>query len=136
MEKPDLKPPRCESTGRPADLVPFPFRVRRGERTLSVTGWIWNCPDCRDPMDGSSPWEFTDPAVGQVNQLIAEQSWQETFGEPLPPSARGRKNRPLRLVRVPVLMTEDEARRLDDIRGDLTRSEFLRRSVDPVRKVG
>ena len=59
----------------------------------------------------------------------ARLAWQERFGEPLPPSRRGRRTDDPRVVRVPVLLTEQEAELLDEQRGELSRGEFLRQAI-------
>jgi hypothetical protein len=55
--------------------------------------------------------------------------WEQHFGEPMPPSERGKHPGPHRTVRIPVMLTPEEAERLDRIRGEKTRSEFLRQVI-------
>lgn len=90
---------------------------------------MWECADCADPFTGQQPFRFADVALMKWTDARAAELWQERFGEPLPPSERGRHPGPHRTMRIPVLLTPDEVARLDEVRGDLTRSEFFRRTL-------
>lgn len=84
---------------------------------------------CADPFTGERPFRFADQPLLDWEQEQIRDAWQARFGEPLPPSERGTRPTPLRNVRVPVMLTAAEAARLDEVRGDLTRSEDLRRTL-------
>lgn len=122
-----LAPPRCDGCGGPTELLPRTAYVRRGERVVAYPAWSWACAACSDPFTGQRPYRFSDRALGTWNEGEAAAAWQERFQEPIPPSER-RKAAP-REVRVPVLLTQEEADRLDALRGDVSRSEFLRRAI-------
>ena len=77
---------------------------------------------------------FADAGLMELNERLSAEAWQARFSESLPPSERGRKTDSPRLVRVPVLLTEPEARELDEARGEMSRSEFLRRSLQVEKK--
>lgn len=136
--KPDLTPPLCSGCRKPALLVPKLTRFRRGERVLPVDGWVWECPSaCADPDDGSVPYQFSTFELMEAEEAEARRLWQERFGEPMPVSQRGRRPEEQRTVRVPVLLTPSEAERLDDLRGDRPRGEFLRQLLrDPDGRAG
>jgi hypothetical protein len=134
--KPNLVPPRCSGCDSPAVLVPKLTRFRRGDRVLPFEGWTWQCPSgCADPDDGAVPYEFSTFELMEWEEAQAAQAWQERFGEPMPESQRARRPDERRTVRVPVLLTPAEAERLDKLRGDRPRGEFLRQLLtEPKRR--
>lgn len=136
--KPDLSPPMCSGCGQPAELVPKLTRFRRGDRVLPFDGFAWQCPSgCADPEDGSVPYQFSTFELMEWEEARAADAWQERYGEPMPPSRRARRPSERRTVRVPVLLTPTEARRLDRLRGDRPRGEFFRQLLQgPERKAG
>lgn len=136
--KPDLTPPDCPYCRKPASLEPTSTRYRRGNRTVTVPGWTWQCSDgCEHPDAPGAAFRFSDSALMRWTDGEAARLWQLEFGEAMPPSRRGKRRAPKRSVRVPVMLTEAEAKRLDRLRGDRTRSEFLRDALQPSgRKTG
>ncbi len=136
--KPNLTPPRCSGCHNPAVLVPKVTRFRRGDRVLPFDGFIWQCSSaCVDPEDGSAPYQFSTFEVMEWEEARAADAWRERFGEPMPHSQRGRRPDEQRTVRVPVLLTHSEADRLDALRGERPRGEFLRQLLsDPTRRAG
>ncbi len=136
--KPNLSAPNCSGCNMPAELVPKVTRFRRGGRVLPVDGYVWQCPSvCVDPEDGSSPYQFSSFELMEWEEARAGEVWRERFGEPMPASRRGRGPDEQRTVRVPVLLTPGEAQRLDSLRGDRPRGEFLRRLLaEPGRRAG
>lgn len=82
---------------------------------------------CVDPFTGATPHRFSDHALGPWIEAQADAAWRARFGEDLPPSERPTTEP--RQVRVPVLLTAREAALLDELRGELSRSEFLRREI-------
>ena len=136
--KPTITPPLCSGCGQPAQLVSKVTRFRRGERVLPFDGFLWACPSsCVDPEDGSVPYQFSNFELMEWEEAQAREAWVERFGEPMPPSQRGRRPAEQRTVRVPVLLTPGEADRLDALRGDRPRGEFLRQLLhEPVRRAG
>jgi hypothetical protein len=129
--KPDhLTPPLCSGCQQTAHLASRLRRIHRGDRVLAVDSWTWECSrDCADPFSGERPFRFADQPLLAWEQEQIRDAWQARFGEPLPPSERGKHPGPHRSVRVPVMLTPAEAARLDKLRGELTRSEFLRRAI-------
>ena len=136
--KPNLTPPTCSGCNKRASLVPRVARFRRGDRVLPIEGFVWQCPSrCLDPEDGSSPYQFSTFELMEWEESQAAKAWRERFGEAMPPSQRGRRPEDQRTVRVPVLLTRSEAERLDVLRGDRPRGEFLRQLLDePGRRTG
>jgi len=136
--KPNLTPPRCSGCDSPAELVPKLTRFRRADRILPFDGFVWQCPSgCVDPDDGSSPYQFSTVDLMQWEEAQAAEVWRDRFGEPMPPSQRARRPDEKRTVRVPVLLTPAEAERLDALRGDRPRGEFLRQLLaEPRRRAG
>lgn len=121
----------CSACGNPATLVPRAARFRRGDRVLAMEGWIWECTSgCADPMDGSLPYQFTTFELMSWEDARAREEWKTRFGEPMPPSRRARLPDDQRSLRVSLLLTPDEAERLDRLRGEMSRSEFLRKAID------
>jgi hypothetical protein len=89
---------------------------------------LWECPgEHGDPFTGERPFRFADPPLLRWTDDQARELWLDRFGEEMPPSERGRRAGPRRTVRVPVMLTPQEAAQLDELRGRLTRSEYLRR---------
>jgi hypothetical protein len=119
-------------------LVSKVTRFRRGERVLPLDGFVWQCPStCPDPAYGSTPYQFSTFELMEWEEIRAAEAWRERFGEPMPPSQRGRRPHEQRTVRVPVLLTPTEAERLDALRGERPRGEFLRQLLaQPARRVG
>jgi hypothetical protein len=136
--KPELPVPKCPSCTEPPALVPRTSRYRRGDQILSIDGWIWQCTaQCLDPHSGATSFLFTSPPLMKWSDAQARAAWQERFHEPMPPSRRGRRKGPSRSVRVPVMFTPDEIEELDRIRGERSRSEFLRSVLEQrERKTG
>lgn len=125
--KPNLPPPSCSGCGKPALLVPNVTRFRRAERVLAFGGFVWQCAsNCGDPADGSTPYQFSTLDLMAWEEAQAGAAWQVRFGEPMPAPQRARRPDAQRTVRVPVLLTSAEAERLDTLRGDRPRGEFLR----------
>lgn len=136
--KPNLLPPSCSGCGKAARVVPKVTRFRRGERVLPFDGFVWQCPSgCPDPADGSTPYQFSTLELMAWEEQEASLAWRERFGEPMPPPQRARRPDEQRTVRVPVLLTRAEAERLDKLRGDRPRGEFLRQLLgQPGRRAG
>lgn len=136
--KPNLTAPPCSGCNKPAMLVSKLTRFRRGDRVLPFDGFIWQCPSgCVDPEDGSTPYQFSTFELMEWEEAQASERWRERFGEPMPASQRDRRPEEQRTVRVPVLLTQSEAHRLDTLRGDRPRGEFLRQLLgDPNRRTG
>ncbi len=98
---------------------------------MPVETWSWECSTgCPDPFEGTSPYQFADPDLMAWSDEEVARAWESHFGEPIPPSRRGQRNGEPRSVRVPVLLTVSEVSRLDALRGDMTRSDYLRRLLD------
>ncbi len=136
--KPNLHPPSCSGCGAQALPVSKVTRFRRGERVLAFDGFVWQCPSgCVDPADGSTPYQFSTLELMGWEETQAAGAWQQRFGEPMPAAQRARRPEDQRTVRVPVLLTPAEAERLDTLRGDRPRGEFLRQLLsEPGRKAG
>ncbi|MCK6501941.1 hypothetical protein L6R53_00810 [Myxococcota bacterium] len=136
--KPILSPPNCSGCNRPAELVPKLTRFRRGELVLPFDGYVWQCPwGCADPFDGAVPYQFSNLDLMQWEEQAAAAAWEARFGHPMPSPQRARRPEEQRTVRVPVLLTVAEAERLDELRGDRSRGEFLRQLLaTPGRRVG
>lgn len=130
--RPDhLPPPLCSGCGRAAELTPRTARFRRGDRILVVPTWSWSCSTCADPFTGETPFRFSDPPLLRWTDDRARALWSDRYGEPMPPSERGRHPEPHRTVRVPLMLTPAEVARLDELRGEASRSDFLRRAIAP-----
>jgi hypothetical protein len=125
----DLTPPECTECGQLARLVPYVRSYRRGGRVLAVESGTWECAGCPDPLTGARPFRFADAPLLRWTDARAAELWSERFGEPLPPSERGKRSKPPRTERVPVMLTLAELARLDAKRGDLTRSDYLRKAI-------
>ncbi|NOY25349.1 MAG: hypothetical protein GXP62_05700 [Oligoflexia bacterium] len=136
--KPQVPPPLCPFCNNPATLQQRLTRYRRGDMELAVHTWTWLCAEgCADPDTGQPPYIFLDPPLMRWNDQLAHRAWLHHYGEPMPPSRRGQRRGEKRTVRIPVLLTPTEAERLDKLRGDVSRSEFLRLALDPDhRKTG
>lgn len=136
--KPNIPPPSCSGCGKPAVLVAKLTRFRRGERVLPFDGFVWQCPSgCADPHDGAAPYQFSTFELMAWEEEQAAFAWQARFGEPMPAAQRARRPDEQRTVRVPVLLTPAEAERLDKLRGNRPRGEFLRQLLaQPGRGAG
>ena len=120
----------CPYCNRPAVLATRTSRYRRGDRVLAVEAKNWECASgCAGP-NGEQPFRFEDPLLMVENDRVARGAWLDRFHEEMPPTGRpGRKTEEPRNVRVQVLFTSSEEEAIDAVRGDLPRSEFLRREV-------
>jgi hypothetical protein len=136
--KPELSAPRCSECDQAAELVPKLTRFRRGDRVLPFEGFVWQCPSqCADPEDGTVPYQFSTLDLMEWEEAQAAEVWLERYGEAMPRSQRARRPSEQRTVRVPVLLTRTEVERLDALRGDRPRGEFLRQLLaDPKRRAG
>ena len=91
---------------------------------------FWVCDRCADPETGQPPLVFADAEVSEQQAVLIQAAWQEKYGEPLPPrQPPGRKPEELKEERVQVLFTASELARLDRVRGEKSRSEFIREWV-------
>lgn len=116
--------PRCN---QPLKLVDREFRVRRGERVLPVQLPSWECTHGCLNEAGTGPFRFGDQRLIPLERARLEEAWLTAFGEPLPPATPpGRKPVERRSVPVHVMLTPSELRLLDRLRGDRSRSEFIR----------
>jgi hypothetical protein len=136
--KPNLSPPSCSGCNRPAQLVPKLTRFRRGDRVLPFDGFVWQCPSgCADPDDGATPYQFSTLGLMTWEEEQAAAAWRSRFNEAMPAPQRARRPDGQRTVRVPVLLTIAEAERLDQLRGDRPRGEFLRQLLaEPGKRAG
>lgn len=122
-----MTPPRCAHGACAATLQSRTAMARRGARVVAYEAQLWRCDRCGDPVTGTSPLEFVDAGLMHANDAALAAAWETKFGEPLP--ATGRPGRPAdvpRTERVAVLLTRDELARLDEARGTVPRSEFVR----------
>lgn len=126
---PEPNPP-CPFCGAPARAGSRATHVRRGERVLAIDVQHWECATgCLDE-DGTSPFRFEDAVLLRKNDESIRAAWQEKFREPLPSTRRpGRKPPERRDVRVQILLTPSEAEILDRSRGEVPRSEFIRKRL-------
>ncbi len=137
MDRPSLTPPACRGCGEQTELIRRSVQVRRGGRLLVFAGWVWSCAVCVDPAVGIPPLRFLDADLQAIQDTYIRNGWLKKFHEPLPePSEPGRKTVEPRTVRLQLALTESEARRLDERRGRLSRSAFLRLGLaeEPVKK--
>lgn len=136
--EPTLVPPACSGCGTPARLSPKVTRFRRGERVLPFDGYIWECHGgCIDPAGSATPYRFSSLELMEWEDAAVAEKWLAHFGKAMPPSQRGRVPEAQRTVRVPVLLTPAEAERLDALRGDRPRGDFLRQLLRaPERRAG
>lgn len=105
-------------------------RYRRGSRVVSVATRFWECADSCEGPDGERPFQFVDAQLAEANDAAARVAWQHRFGAEMPPAGRpGRKTDKPRRKRVPVLMSDDELRLLDEARGRMSRGAFLRQAM-------
>ena len=120
----------CPYCDKPAVRTLREVRVRRGDRVAPVEMDTWECPSgCAGP-DGEVPFQFIDRALALENDASARAAWLARFGEALPPSRRpGRKPPEKRVVPLHVLLTPSEERELDQMRGTISRSEFIRTRI-------
>ena len=116
--------PYCEV---PATLVDREFRVRRGDRVLSVLLPSWECRSGCMNEARTAPFRFGNQRLIPLEQACLEAAWLRAYGEPLPPAkAPGPKPAERRSVPVHVMLTPSELRLLDRLRGERSRSEFIR----------
>lgn len=125
----NLNPPPCTYCHRPTRFVGSTRTYRRENRVITVPTGDWECRRCPDPFTGEYPFRFADMPLLAWTDEQAHAIWLEKYGEPMPPSDRGRHPGAHRVVRVPVLLTPAEAMRLDEARGSASRGEYLRRNL-------
>lgn len=115
---------RCTAT-----LHERTMQIRRGTRVLEVPRAYWRCAECRDPLTGG-PLEVVDGSLAARNEEVVRRGWRHRFGEELPaPLSPGRRPGKTREQRVTILLTDDEVADLDRLRGQRTRSEFIRETM-------
>ena len=126
----DTTETNCPMCGGRAELRSGTTRYRRGARVVAVSTQYWRCDGGCPGADDDGHFDFEDAEVLRANDAAAQRAWLERFGEPMPPPKRpGRRTASPRHRRVPVLMSDAEVELLDQLRGDLSRGEFLRRAL-------
>ncbi len=125
-----MKSPICLTCRKPAVETRATIRFRRGEGVLPVETVQWRCPgECAGPR-GEVPYVFADLATMKANEARAREAWREAFGDEMPPPRRaGRPTNDPLTERLQVRLSNDEVVALDARRGDLSRSEFVRRAL-------
>lgn len=122
--------PNCPYCNQPARLISRPVRVKRGERVLAVDLGAWECPSGCAAPEGPPPFRFVEQVLARRNTETVRKEWLAAFGEPLPEAQRpGRKPTERRSVPVHILLTPSEARQLDRLRGESSRSDYIRTRV-------
>ena len=125
-----MTPPPCAHGACAATLQTRTAMARRGDRVVSYEAQLWRCERCGDPVTGASPLEFVDAQSMRANDTALALAWREKFAEPLAATGRpGRRTDAPHTERVAVLLTPDELARVDEARGQTTRSEFVRALV-------
>lgn len=125
-----MTPPPCAHGACAATLQTRTAMARRGDRVVSYEAQLWRCDRCGDPVTGASPLEFVDAPLMRANDTALAAAWQAKYAEPLPATGRpGRRTDAPHTERVAVLFTPDELARIDEARGQTTRSEFVRELV-------
>ena len=117
----------CPLCNRPVKLAEREFRVRRGDRVLPVQLPTWECTSGCLNEARTGPFRFGDQRLIRLERARLEAAWLTAFGEPLPPvTPPGPKPAERRSVPVHVMLTPSELRLLDRLRGERSRSEFIR----------
>lgn len=81
----------CTYCQKPAVRKPHVWKVRRGNRFVSVSSDYWECQsNCMGP-DGEQPFAWLGPILMREVDVNAEIAWLEVWKEPIPPS-EGRSN--------------------------------------------
>jgi hypothetical protein len=125
-----MKTHACPLCGQLAPLTTRPGHLRRGNRTIAYTKQVWVCEQCEDPDTGETPFRFVDFALMADNEAAAAVAWERHYGEPLPPGQRpGRPTEAFKSERITVLFSPAELVHLDQVRGEKTRSEFIRERI-------
>ncbi len=119
----------CPLCGAPMEVAPQRRRIRRGERDLSFQAPAWVCGNHPDLPGGR--YVLVDPAQMRASEAASRLAWRGEFGEELPRvSPSGRPPGDDRLERrVELRMSDPESRMLDELRGDGSRSDYLRHLV-------
>lgn len=113
--------PPCPTCGT-IMLVTLRVRhFRRGRRVIVVNSGAWTCTCGAEP--------FVPRSLAAWEEERAQETWTARYGVSMPPSAQGHRVSEERVVRVPILLTREEAARLDVARGPLSRGEYLRQSL-------
>ena len=117
----------CPQCNHRVKLVEREFRVRRGDRVLPVQLPSWECTHGCLNEARTGPFRFGDQRLIPLERARLEAAWLAAFGEPLPTAMPpGPKPTERRSVAVHVMLTPSELRLLDRLRGDRSRSEFIR----------
>lgn len=77
-----MKCPRCDSL---TVLVSRMIRYSRGVRGVEAESFCWECPTPHIE-DRGRLHQFQDEMLSRKNDELAENAWQDAYGEPLPPS--------------------------------------------------
>lgn len=125
-----MKPCICPMCQKPALEVRTILRYRRGDRVLPVETRQWQCPSgCAGP-GGEVPYVFADLATMKNNEARAKEQWKARFGEDMPlPRRAGRPTADPHTERLQVRLSKAELDGLDAVRGELSRSDFVRLAV-------
>ncbi len=125
-----LNPCPSGVAGCTATLHERMMQIRRGTRGLEVPRAYWRCSsECQDPLTGG-PLEVVDASLAARNEELVRLGWWNRFGEELPvPLPPGRRPGKTREQRVTILLTDNEVADLDRLRGQRSRSEFIRETM-------
>ena len=119
--------PPCPYCGAETRLIRIPTRVKRGERVLSVPLETFECRSTCRSEDRSRPFAFINQVLGRANDAQIKQAWLDAFGEEIPAPLRpGRKSPEPRNQTIQLRLSSRELREIDRLRGELTRSEYIR----------
>jgi hypothetical protein len=100
----------CPYCGTPAVRIEREFRVRRGDRVLSVQLPSWECQSGCTDESRTTPFRFANQALAATERERIREAWRVAFGEDIPePRRPGRKPVEKRSVPVHVMLRSRSA---------------------------
>ena len=105
---------------------------KRDGRAINYLRAVWSCPVCVNPETGIAPFRYMDGGLAAENTTAIEETWQQIYKEPLPPSPLPVRRSPS--IVVPLPLAPADLSWIDSQRGERSREMFLQELIGERRR--